>query len=372
MLTAEEVREALAASRQRLTDLTAAQDVWEEQWGKRTPETESRILASRPSLHDRSERCAEVAHLQVLLDILTYQPGVTEYAETSKPAFAMTYSELQDHLAAWIVETVTIGVDYPFDAQRLLLGWCAQLLVIPTGATNAPNLYPDGFMDVARSIYAYAIAAEVQLSVGGVIGRNGFDARLILALTAFPFLEGMARRRLSHFLSLDGRCQKQFTVIRADGKPKAYQEGRLCSDVRDALCLLETTAAPDLAQRLTALRQKIARVGPSQGSELLVPRAENESDLYNLIYWHRNSNLHGGKHVAHIGLVALLLATMIAISEIEHGFDQRSELARVVVRHHTPLNPTGRWSHLALYPVDFPLRRGESDIHRWERWNPSR
>jgi len=180
---------------------------------------------------------------------------------------------------------------------------------------------------------------------------------------------------LSAFLTPDGKVLQQFEKNTRAGNVKAsrpYKVGEHCSSIRDALQKLETTDAhSDLSRRLRRLRRDIAERGVMADDTLAVTNDPMESDLYNLIQDHRNSNLHGGRHIVHIGLAALLLATIIAIAEISEEFDSHRSFAQIVVRVHAPLDPSGRWFHACFYPVNITSPTLDNP-HRWTRWRTYR
>jgi len=245
------------------------------------------------------------------------------------------------------------------DCERLLLGWCAQLLASQSAHSSSPA-YPADFLDAARSIYSFALAPE--LARPRMAGRGQPDLQLMLAYASFPFLEGFARRRLSAYLNQDGVVLSAFAVSN-----RTYRVGTTISNLSHTLELLESDAqSSGLGPRLAQLRSHVQQTstaddrGPS-------PRAV---DLYQFIFEHRNANLHGGRQVSSVGLMALFLATIVALEATRSDFDELCGIARMVVGTQAPLDPAGPWPHWVFYPVLVPDAPDPSLVHRWPIQGP--
>jgi hypothetical protein len=354
--------------------LGAQEADWKKRWYERTGDEVPHALMAEHSDGNWTQRTialnGAIAHLTVLLSLQEFNenPAIT-YEEGCKPAFAMTYGEVQALLAEWLVDVMAYpsAASMLFDSQRLLLGWCAQLLVVPNSPGLQP-LYADEFFDAARSIYAYAVSSEIAQSPGRPKGRNAYDAWLMLALAAFPFLEGVVRRRLPDYLEPTGEVRQEFTVLDRFQyyRVESGRRPNLCSNISHDLHKLEEIYGDsDLGRRLTGLRQEVReqRVEP----ETRIVSGE-DNDLYSIIYKHRNSNLHGGRHVVHVGLAALLLATIIGLDEIRDKYDEYSDTFRDVAASHSPIDPNGLWPHIVFYPVGFPNTQDPENVHCWRRW----
>ncbi len=357
----EEVLTRWRCVRQELHDLRAEEADWRQRMDVADFETRAELgIESFRSEKRRRRLNAENAHLRVLLDLYAYEETADKDSGTCTPAFAMTLGQLEEKLADWIVDVITkgIGADGMLDCQRLLLGWCAQLLT-----SDVPDstglVYPREFLNAARSVYAFAIAPEV--SRPGVIGRNSPDRCLILAFAAFPFLEGVTRRALPEYMDHEGRTRKSFEL----GENR-YGVGKTISNLSVALTLLERENQPnDLGARLSALREEISRRGASE--ETRTVSGENR-DLYSILFKHRNSNLHGGAHIAHAGLAALLLATLISLGSLRNQFAHVCQVARTASRMQAPADPLGAWPQWVFYPVGFTDAFEPERIHCWRTW----
>lgn len=375
---ASEVYAEFNAARQALAEMQDAEDSLRRRMEE--PENAVNYESLRSEyfqLHSRNRGLIgpanrRLAHAHVLLSMIEYKMTDPSYSPDCKPAFAMSYAEIQDRLAEWIVDCLAYGGSNSTsieDARRLLLAWCAQLLVVPN--TPSPlRLFPEDFLDAARSIYAFAIRPEVA-DFRPIIGRNAHDAQLMLAYSAFPFLEGVVRRELSAYMDLSGRVLAPFTVPGATYTPRPARKGEKpqCNNLSHGLQHLEAIHhSDDLGLRLKALRAAISAKNLSPDTQLL---AHGKTDLYDVIYSHRNSNLHGGYHVSHVGLASLLLATSISLSRTESLWAKYNELAWAPIDSHVPVSVDDRWTHVSFYPPEFPNTSQAKSVHCFIRWQRS-
>lgn len=344
----------------RSDELDTQQEDWRRRWASRSDNSRE-LMAERTTADWIQARWCinrEIAHYWLLLQVGMHDQSL-DYDAEQRPMFAMNHDEIQDKLGAWIVEVVTqpatfIELD---DPQRLLLGWCAQLLVGSDPRAKMAEIYTGEYTDVARSVYAFAISDDVGSVPLGFDGRGRPNPHLILALTSFSFLEGVARRRLSAFMDETGLVHTPFL----DYGPKTPK--KRCNSVADALEQVQAiNAATDLGPRLAALRADIAAAGPSHHTQMIGA----SHDLFRIIQNHRNSNMHGGENLWHVGLAALLLATIIAFHELRDVYETYRDTALASIRMHAPTDPDARWPHFIYYPVTFPSTSLPLQVNDWE------
>jgi hypothetical protein len=194
-----------------------------------------------------------------------------------------------------------------------------------------------------------------------IVGRGRPDTQMLLALAAFPFLEGMARRRLPTFMDEWGVVLTAFSI-----GSKTYKPSARISNLGHTLHLLEReNASDDFRVRMSTLRQAI-RLG-ALADEIRAISAD-EDDLYGIIFAHRNSNVHGGRQLIHAGIGALLLATIIGLDAIRDQFDDLRDTAQMVSISQAPADPKELWPHYIFYPVPFSHSYETENVHCWPSW----
>lgn len=369
MSFAFELPDRVTAAREARTAIEAEEADWRRRWEAADDFGDRTKLAAEDATSNRPERLrainGELAHLKVLLDLHMFSPEQS-YSDDARPAFAMAQSDLQDYLQEWILQTITSrDARFMMDSMRLILGWSAQLLV--GQAPHSPDaVYPRNFQDAARSIYAYAVSDEMAAPTRNIVGRNRHDAHILLAHAAFPFLEGMARRRLPSFMTGSGKALIAFDVNSKSGKKTTYEKGCNVNNLAQTLQLLEREAASeDFHSRMSCLRAEIASRGVEQDVKAI---SGDETDFYAIIFAHRNSNLHGGAQLYPVGLASLLLATMIGLDAIQNQFDELRNLAHMVTSSQAPVNPKEAWPHWIFYPVPFSHSYNPENVHQLPNW----
>lgn len=322
----------------------------------RGPEYRTALESLRALLNER-------AHLSVLCYVTSYDLVQPDFSPEAKPPFAMSLDEINDRLSDWIVDLLTVDcldVDAS-ECHAMLLGWCAQLIVgqAPHSSTkpftqeSVPLAHDSvDMVDVGRSVYSYAIG-----SISGSHLPTRVDSTLITALVSFSFLEGVARRRLSAYITETGRVHTPF--------PSGPKSGRL-NDIGKTLGLLEEHVdSQTLRERLQLINSAAAARGLSESSRRLFEKPG--TSVYEVIRAHRNSNLHGGEFVGKVGLAALALATVIALDTISASFDELQRIARGAVAGQAPLDPNGHWPHYIFYPAPTQQVWVSTDPHHWVR-----
>lgn len=359
MIELDDLRDRLQEVSQQLACLGHEEDAWRAAMDASEGHEARARLAMEGFLSRRTERRrslnAELAHLIVLLNLHEYEYGSPNYEPGSEPAFALSLDQLIQRLTAWLVQLTRAHRfrTYLQDGQRLTLAWCAQLLASQAPYSQTPA-FSDDFLEAARSIYAVALNPKIAHPTP-FSGRHLPDAQLMLAFASFPFLEGFSRRRLADFVDTDGSVLQEFQVCNARHR---YSPGGRISNLAHTLHLLEEVNATEpLGRTLANIR--------NQAGTYTVPGKADPVGLYELIFYHRNLNLHGGDQLASVGLAALILATIIGLETVRADFDTLSEISRAVTKDQSPLDPSGVWPHWVFYPVDFEDAHDPMDIHHW-------
>lgn len=360
-----EILEELEIATAKLSALVVEESDWEARWCARSADkslalirekSESKLDQRRASLVPRLE------HLRVMNLIYQHDPASSVYDENCLPAFAMSHEDVIHELSCWLVDVVRSDgeLQHATDSRRLLLGWCAQVLLTPVLVQPEPHVLDADIEEAAHSIYGYATSAQPIEGERRQTGRDAPDPRLMLAYASFPFLEGIVRRACSDYLTPMGRVVAPFEVL-----GRLYSPDRprpVCSNLAHGLELLEARAAgKSLQERLILLRREVAAggVGPRTSGV-----SGDEKNLYKIIFIHRNSNLHGGSHVAHVGLAALLLATIIAFDRAVDSYEERQDIALEIAKM-APLDPKMPWRHVVYYPVRFFNSYESLNTHRF-------
>lgn len=191
----------------------------------------------------------------------------------------------------------------------------------------------------------------------------------MLAYASFPFLEGVVRQECREYIAPGGEVLKSFKTSdgvlygpRTAGRSRGKHVKTNCSSLAHGLDLLETVVSNGpLSQRLSRVRKKVKEGDVGTDTKKV---SGDERDLYNIMYIHRNSNLHGGGHVVHVGLAALLMATMIMLDHTRDHYEQYRDTA-LEISHMSPLDPEGEWFHLVYYPVRFFNAGRPRNVHCW-------
>ena len=276
-----------------------------------------RLLANSVSFHDLDYDAMRSACIGLSAVLLL--PGLNTVVDHDHSAFWSWCAELLcGSRATYFGQAIA---DYPL----------RTLMELTFRASLVGAYRPD------KQGWEQARAVDSLLDVHTQAWKRG--AHTALTYLAFPLLEGVVKRKCSHYVEMDGTILHEWSTTAANGRPQTHQVGRRCSSLWSLLDLLKTLVACE------ELRDDLANI-----EDHLATYSDDGSPGFKVLYDWRNGSLHGASMNGTVGGTVLNTAILIALSDIRDNYD--------AIRQQT------------LEQVQRDLRYASSDRSPWSYYPP--
>jgi hypothetical protein len=229
------------------------------------------------------------------------------------------------------------------DDHAVFHAWCAQLLLGPVESTHSgADYWAAGGLKPLEICFHAALAQGNAGRYWEVLDPHAFEVLIhsggLLTFASFAGLEMLLRRSCSNYLAPDGLILQDFRVS-GRAQPYVANGKSRCSNVGHELRLFyETVASRTLQVDMDAILQHISLV------------ARSSDDGFDVLFYWRNSTMHGEVQMETVGGAILNLITLILLHNAEPTFDARREEALSLAAANVERAQNGRPMPGHFYP----------------------